>query len=291
MIVENFPILILDIYPKVLFDAYPKELEDHPKELLKSDELKLHFKQKLNNEFVLNNGKKFVSDLPHMTFEDIVINLEFQSYKINEDRETIFNVYQAELHNEHKKHVITVVFSMGNDEHELITHKINLYDGLTILIISLNALNQKQTLNNSNYKLRNNIIISDKEKALFLLSSMMDENNKVEVLKENIRLTINAKNLSSQEIRDMLDIQINFAAEWFDNADFIELGDLLMRNLTPKAEKRLKDVFEKIIEERAREEEKKLIVSNILSNNLSYEETSKLTGLSVKEISDIAQSN
>ena len=42
----------------------------------------------------------------------------------------------------------------------------------------------------------------------------------------------------------------------------------------------------------AKEEESKMkfVISNILSNNLSFVETSKLTGLSVKEIAEIAQS-
>jgi hypothetical protein len=137
--------------------------------------------------------------------------------------------------------------------------------------------------------------MSDKEKALFLLSSLMDENNKVEVLKENIRLTINAKNLSPQERKNMLDVQLNSASKCFSEEDLIELGGLVMCNLTPEAKECWGNVFKKIIEERAREEGKeiykKIIVLNILSNNLSYEETSKLTGLSVKEISEIAQSN
>ena len=111
-------------------------------------DFKFHFKQKLPNEYVFRDGRKFTSDIPIDTYEGIVVNIESHSYIIDYDRETIFNLYQAALHNEHKKEVITVVFSMVHDEHELISHKINQVDGFTMLIISLKALNQKQTLNN-----------------------------------------------------------------------------------------------------------------------------------------------
>ena len=287
--------MILDNYPKDLFLAYPKELRSFPKELIRSDEFKFHFKQKLNNEFILSNGKKFVSDLPHMTFEDIIISLEFQSYKIREDKETVFNVYQAELHNEHKKHVITVVFSMQEDEHKLITHKINPYDGLTMLIVSLTALNQKQTINNSFYKLTNNIGMSDKDYVLFLLAPLMEKGNAVEILKNNIRLIAKAKNLSKEVMDVMMFIQLNFASNWFSEDDFEEIGGLVMCLLTPEAKECWGEVFKKIIEKRAREEgreeEKRGIVLNMLSNDFSHEEISKITGLSIDEISHISLSN
>ncbi len=83
--------------------------------------------------------------MPALTFEDLIINLEFQSYKINYEQEAKFNVYQAYLHKVHQKHVIKVIFSTVVEMHELITHKINSYDRFTMLIISLKALYQKQS--------------------------------------------------------------------------------------------------------------------------------------------------
>ena len=54
---------------------------------------------------------------------------------------------------------------MVHDKHKIITHKINQNDEFTMIIISLTALNQKQTLNNGNHKITNNISMTDKEKV------------------------------------------------------------------------------------------------------------------------------
>ena len=50
-------------------------------------------------------------------FEDMIIGLEFHSYDIDYERETIFNTYQAHLHKNHHKHVFTIVFSLKEDSH------------------------------------------------------------------------------------------------------------------------------------------------------------------------------
>lgn len=312
MVVENFPALILDNYPKAFLETYPKELKKAcPDDILKGDEFKLHFKEKLNNEHILKDGRKYVSDLPHLTFEDIVINLEFQSYQIDYERETIFNLYQASLHNEHKKYVFTIVFSMKENEHKLIFHKINQYDGFTMLIISLKALNQKQTLNNSFYKIKNNICMSDKEKALFLLSSLTDKKNKVEILRKTIHLTELYENIDFQEKRDMLDIQMNFAHEWFEDEDFKNIGGLKMGDLlTEGARKHI----EQIILEQTKEEgikegipigeekgmekgihigekkgmEKVFTAINMIKQGFTIEDIIKATGLTEMQINQLS---
>lgn len=184
---------------------------------------------------------------------------------------------------------------MQEDEHKLITHKINPYDGLTMLIVSLTALNQKQTINNSFYKLTNNIDMSDKDYVLFLLAPLMEKGNAVEILKNNIRLIAKAKNLSKEVMDVMMFIQLNFASNWFSEDDFEEIGGLVMCLLTPEAKECWGEVFKKIIEKRAREEgreeEKRDIVLNMLSNDFSQEEISKITGISIDEISHMSLSN
>ena len=173
----------MDFYPKAFWDTFPQELlAGCPEGLMYSDMFRFNFKQKLNNEFYSKEKDKFISDSPFETFEKIIIGLEFQSEKIDYERETIFNMYQAGLHKEHKKRVLTVVFSMVDDEHKLVKHKVGISDEFTILIISLKALNQKQTLNNSLNKKNNNLYMSLKEKALFLTSPLMDKTNGLEKL-------------------------------------------------------------------------------------------------------------
>ena len=306
VIVENFPELILDRYPKAILETYPKELLiSCPKDVLNGDEFRLHFKQKLNNEHILKNGKKYVSDLPHLTFEDIIISLEFQSYKIDYERETIFNIYQAALHNEHKKNVFTIVFSMEEEEHKLIYHKINQYDGFTMLIISLKALNQKQTLNNSFNKIRNNIDTSDKEKALFLLSPLTDKKNKVEILRKAIHLMELYENIDFQEKRDMLDILLNFAHEWFEDEDFENIGGFKMGDLlTEGARKHIEKIILKQTEEKGIEKgihigeekgiekgiEKVFTAINMIKQGFTIEDTIKATGLTKIQIDQLCSS-
>ena len=286
--IEKFPDLILKNCPKELFEKYPKEFfNEHKEEILKNEEFKLHFKARVANEFILKNGKKFISDISIDTLENIIINLEFQSYLIDYERETIFNMYQAFLHNEHQKQVITIVFSMTHDKHELITHKINQIDGFTMLIISLKALNQKQTLNNILNKNSNDINLSDKEKALLLLSPIMDLDKKIEALNKTISIIDEIKNLSKNEYDDIKNILWIYIEKWCKE-EIIANGDNNMVTLT-KSAKKLK---EKFIEE-GREEGIGIAISAIamIKNGSSIEDTSIATGLSKDQINQLCAPN
>ena len=305
VITENFPELILDNFPKAFLDSYPKELFIAcPNELLKSEEFKFHFKQKLNTELNLKERMKFIPDIPFEVLEGIIINLEFQSYETSDFRKGTFNIYQAILNRDYGKTTITVVFSTKHSQHELITYKVNPYDGLTMLIISLTSLNLKQTLNNSNYKIRNNINMSNKEKALFLLSPLMDEKGKVETLKETIHLSEMNKNLSPQEYEDMMNIQLNFALEWFSEEDQKEIGGTQMgvvltekaqkfleenakRQIEKEAEKRGEKRGEKIGEKRGKKKGIQKTAKNMIKQGFSLEDISKATGLSQTQIGQL----
>ena len=258
VILENCPNLILRNCPKELLEKYPKEIiENNPEVILQNKEFRLHFKQKLPNEFNLKNGKRIIADMPLDTMENLILNLEFQSSKIKFKQKTKFNLYQAFLHNEHSKYVFTVIFSMDQEKHEIIHHKINLCDEFTMLIISLKALNRKQTLNNSNYKITNNIRMSDKEKALFLMSPAMEKENRVDTLKETIRLTQLIESVDSQEKNDLLKIQLNFADEWFTYEDWEEIrGDDMVVELSEGVKKRLERMAMEDIKENLRQEVK-----------------------------------
>ncbi len=305
-IFDMYPQGILDIIHQVISDNWselirencpPEIREKFGRDILESDSIqiscgedfRLHFKEKLPNELNLKNGMRFIADVPFDTDEGLILNLEFHSSKIDFEQRSKFNVYQAVLHNVHGKYVFTVVFSMDNDKHEIIHHKINQFDGFTMFIISLKALNKKQTLNNCSNKISNNIIMSDKEKALFLMCPAMDDGNRVETLKETIRLTQLIETIGIQEKRDMLMILFNFADEWFDGNDFNEIGgNEMVVELTESAKKRLEKMAIKSIKEEGRLEDRIDIISSILSKGLSFEEVSRLTGVSVDEISDIA---
>jgi hypothetical protein len=282
--IEKFPDLILKNCPKELFEKYPKEfLNEHKEEILKNEELKLHFKARVANEFILKNGKKFVSDISIDTLENIIINLEFQSYLIDYERETIFNMYQAFLHNEHPKQVITIVFSMTHDKHELITHKINQIDGFTMLIISLKALNQKQTLNNILNKNSNDINLSDKEKALLLLSPIMDLDKKIEALNKTIGIIDEIKNLSKNEYDDIKNILWIYIEKWCKE-EIIANGDNNMVTLTKSAQK----LKEKFIAEGV---EIAISAIDMIKNGSSIEDTSTATGLSKDQINQLCALN
>lgn len=275
-------------------------LKNDPDKILKSEKFRLHYKERLPNEFILKDGKKFVSDMPFDTVEGAIINFEIQSYPINYNKETIFNMYQSALHNEHQKQVYTVVFSLVHNKHEIIRHKINQFDGFTMLIISLKALNQKQTINKSNYKIKNNIPLSDKEKALFLLSPIMNKIYKIETLKETIHLTRLNKTMNPEEIIDMLEIQMNFAHEWFNERDFEEIGGLKMGDLlTEDARKHIERIILKQTKEEGRKEGKiegkiegieegiEKIAINMLKEGFNLEDTSRATGLTKSQINQI----
>ena len=139
----------MDFYPKAFWNTFPQEiLNACPDDLMKSDLFRFSFKQKLETEFFTKDGKRFIPDCPFDTFEDLVIGLEFQSSRLDYKRKTVFYEYQANLHFKHKKDVRMVVFSTVHNNHKLFRHRVGPCEEFTMLIISLKALNQKQTLNN-----------------------------------------------------------------------------------------------------------------------------------------------
>ena len=288
VIAETFPDLILDFYPKAFWDSFPQELLNTcPEDFLKSDLFGFNFKRKLETEFFTKEGNKFIPDCPFDTFEDLIIGLEFQSSRLNYKRKTVFYEYQANLHFKHKKDVRMVVFSTVRSKHKLIRHRVGPCEEFTILIISLKALNQKQTLNNSLYKISNNISMFDKEKALFLLSPMMDLKNKMKALNFMMDNFYKINDLSQKELEDMETIIWLYIEKWCKK-EFVENdGGVDMATLTPGAKKIKEEILNQGIE-KGIEEERFGIISSILSNGLSFEEVSRLTGVSVDEISKIA---
>ena len=121
-------------YPNAFWDTFPQELLALcPESLMDSEIFRFHFKKKVNNEFFTKDGKKLIADSPFYTIEKLIISLEFQSYRISYEKETIFNKYQADLHKEHQQRVFTVVLSNYHDEHHLIRHKI----GLLMILLCL----------------------------------------------------------------------------------------------------------------------------------------------------------
>ena len=170
-----------------------------------------------------------------------------------------------------------------------------------MLIISLKTLNQKQSLNNSFNKIRNNIDTSDKEKALFLLSPLTDKKNKVEIIRNTIHLTEHYENIDFQEKRDMLDILLNFAHEWFEEEDFENIGGFKMGDLlTEGAQKHIEKIILKQTQEKGIEKginigeekgiEKVLRAMNMIKQGFTIEDTIKATGLTEIQIDQLCSS-
>ena len=141
--------------------------------------------------------------------------------------------------------------------------------------------------------------MSDKEKALFLLSPLTDKKNKIEILRKTIYLTELYENIDFQEKRDMLDIQMNFAHEWFEDEDFKNIGGLKMGDLlTEGARKHI----EQIILEQTKEEgikegipigeekgmEKVFTAINMIKQGFTIEDIIKATGLTEMQINQLS---
>lgn len=121
-------------------------------------------------------------------------------------------------------------------------------------------------------------MLSDKEKALFFSSPLMDKGNEVEAINVISENFYRIRNLTENEEIEDRSIILLYLCKWCSQKYSDKRGDDMVV-LTPEA-KKLKESWIK----EGREE----IISNILSHDLSFEETSKLTGLSVEEISKIA---
>ncbi|MDO5843245.1 MAG: hypothetical protein Q4Q24_08265 [Methanobrevibacter ruminantium] len=290
VIAENFPELIMDFYPKAFWNTFPQEiLNACPDDLMKSDLFRFNFKQKLESEFFTKDGKRFIPDCPFDTFEDLVIGLEFQSSRLDYKRKTVFYEYQANLHFKHKKDVRMVVFSTVHTKHKLFRHRVGPCEEFTMLIISLKALNQKQTLNNSLYKIRNKFRLSDKEKALFLASPMMDSKNKAEAINVLLNNFYGIKDISHEEYEDMIKIVLIYANKWCYKEVENSYGGSDMVVLTPGAQK----LYERLVNEgieQGIEQGIDIIAVNMIKEGFSLEDTSRATGLPKAKIAQLCKS-
>ena len=236
-------------------------------------------------EFFTKDGKRFIPDCPFDTFEDLVIGLEFQSSRLDYKRKTVFYEYQANLHFKHKKDVRMVVFSTVHNKHKLFRHRVGPCEEFTMIIISLKALNQKQTLNNSLYKIKNKISMSDKEKALFLSSPMMDLMNKSEAIDVLLNNFYGINDLSDDEYGDMLKIVLIYANKWCCEEVENGFGGSDMVVLTPGAQK----LYDMLVNEGI-EQGIGMIAVNMVKEGFSLEDASRVTGLSKAQIARLCES-
>lgn len=290
----------MDFYPKTFWDSFPQELLNvYPNVLLTNDFFSFNFKEKLETEFFTNDGKKFIRDCPFVTFEDLIIGLEFQSSRLDYNRKTVFYEYQANLHFKYKKDVRMVVFSTVRNNHSIIRHRVGPNEEFTILIISLKALNQKQTLNNSLYKINNKICLSDKEKALFLSSPMMDLKNKVDAINMLVNNFHRIYNLSDEEYDSMFRVAFIYAENWCCKEVKNNCGGYDMVVFPPSTQKLydriLAEGMEKGMEEgigKGREDGVQRAISavNMVKGGCSLDDASKATGLSKNQISQLCGS-
>ena len=284
--------MILDFYPKAFWDTFPQDiLKAYPRDLVKSEAFRFHFKQKLGKEFIRKDGKKFILDCPFDTFEDLIIGLEFQSSRLDYYRKTVFYEYQANLHMNNKKDVRIVVFSTVNNKHKLLRHRVGPNEEFTMLIVSLKALNQKQTLNNSLYKINNKLDMSDKEKALFFSSPLMDQDNIVEAIYQISEDFYKINNCTENERIEMENIILLYLGKWCSQkSNGYEEGDDMVV-LTPEA-KKLRELIDNGIE---KEKEKwfrsAIDAVDMVNRGSSLDDASKATGLSVSQISQLCGIN
>lgn len=275
-------------YPNAFWDTFPQELlAICPESLMDSEIFRFHFKKKVNNEFFTKDGKKLIADSPFYTIEKLIISLEFQSYRISYEKETIFNKYQADLHKEHQQRVFTVVLSNYHYEHHLIRHKIGLIDDFTMLIVSLIALNQKQTLNSSLYKINNKHNMSDKEKALFLLSPLMFSDNKIEAIRLLMGYFHKINNLSEKEKSETMNIILIYAKQWYFKEEVNNNGGGDMVVLPPDVQ----EFKDKLIEEALEQWLEQLISAvEMVNDGFSLDEVSEANGLSKDKINRLCGS-
>ena len=113
--------------------------------------------------------------------------------------------------------------------------------------------------------------------------------------KEAIGLTQLIETVDIQEKKDMLNILLNLADERFNAEDWEEIGgSSMVVELSEGVQKRLEQMYldqvRKEAKEEGREENNRFIISNCLSNGFSLDDISKITGLSLSKISQIADS-
>ena len=124
---------------------------------------------------------------------------------------------------------------------------------------------------------------------LFLIPLMTDdEEEQKELIFKTAELTVKLDYLDRNLLIEIVTNQILLAQAILEKNDFEHFFEVI-RMADDDLLNQLLEYVVIVKEQIAWEEGIYSIVSNILANGLSYEETSKLTGLSVSEISEIVK--
>jgi hypothetical protein len=242
------------------------------------------FTQVIAAAFDVTNGidaSNAIDELLRHHVDDMVSSEAFDAIQT-----ALMNI-ELQVHQE--KDVRMVVFSTVHNNHKLFRHRVGPCEEFTMLIISLKALNQKQTLNNSLYKIRNKFRLSDKEKALFLASPMMDSKNKAEAINVLLNNFYGIKDLSHEEYEDMIKIVLIYANKWCYKEVENSYGGSDMVVLTPGAQK----LYERLVNEgieQGIEQGIDIIAVNMIKEGFSLEDTSRATGLPKAKIAQLCKS-
>ena len=148
-----------------------------------------------------------------------------------------------------------------------------------MLIVSLIALNQKQTLNSSLYKINNKHNMSDKEKALFLLSPLMFSDNKIEAIRLLMGYFHKINNLSEKEKSETMNIILIYAKQWYFKEEVNNNGGADMVVLPPDVQ----EFKDRLIEQA-------ISAVEMVNDSFSLDEVSEATGLSKDKINRLCGS-
>jgi len=147
-------------------------------------ELHINVKNILPTELVLYS-KSFNMDFLIETTEGYLINLEFQSTKINVQDMLRFHMYAILAYHKYGKKVYTIVISTSKEREEsIIIEHFGLCSLFTIHVLSFNDLELEKALNDINNKIKNNIQLNEDDIVKITLIPFMDDRENIQELLE-----------------------------------------------------------------------------------------------------------
>lgn len=204
---------------------------------------------------------------------------EFQSTPIKFDDELRFGGYMLRLHRDTKRYVELFIFSTEAEESYDIHHKINEENELTMHVISFKKIDSEEVLNRIKERIANNVIADEDDIVDVVLLPFMGSKRSIEELVEisvNLANELIVNKSTREEIKTIQMIIVDKFIKDPEKRDEL-IGVIGMTN------KLLHDYVEKH-EKIAREEENERWINLLIEDDISVEDISRYSGLSVDEI-------
>ena len=262
-------------------DKYLKSLtEMYINDLLRCFGYDYRIKKILNNEIVVNSARSIRMDFLGETYCGILINIEFLSTALNQDKINQFHEYAQKAREKYGKKVLTIVVSTHAEKNETVRDNFALDSWFTMHVKSFKEFSEKKALNDIKSKLKQNKVLSDKDYLKLSVIPFMRSDEPIDKVLWDVCTLVN-------RIRDGDDKRLD-ALKW----GLIVLVDKFVSNQNRKRRifeliKMESSYFYELYGKEKVEQGRREIIRNLLESGLSAEQVSKWAKIPLNQVKSI----